>query len=220
MAVKWLTIDPAWLTKAVLVRAAYVALGAVLALSVSKGIVPEPDVRVVERLVKAGFHTPTEPLKKGDLDFKLPRGVKPVAVVSGGVRYLPTHPVPPPPALDRAAPPPAGDQAGAGTLVTNGRDLCATQDVLSQVDATLRCRAEVVQHAGTPYARLFVAGRLQLGESVRDLPERIVEDVNFSAAPEPKRLKRFGWTVGAGAGYDPGSGTVVPVLGVMWGVRF
>lgn len=210
----------AQLTAAIGQRAVYAALGAVaalLVLSVSNGNEPSAEATLVTvaKLRAAGW----APASGEAPTIKdRPRGSRPVAVVQGAVRYPALDPGKVPATGVTEVPPSLVPVAGTDPLNQNTGIPCDNAGILGQIAVDVRCRAELIESDLVPAARLFVAGRLQLDGSVRELPETRVEDVRLEMAPI-KHPRRFGWTVGVGGGYDPISKDGRVVVGAMWGLR-
>lgn len=149
-----------------------------------------------------------------DVVNDLPPGASSEGEVTGRVRIGPTQ--------DRqgggasgspTGPPPADPPVGAPAAT-----LC-----LDEVTADLTCRVELIRVGGQPLARLFVGGRLSRPGEVRELGERLAEEVTFAVerggALTGASARRFGWTVGVGGGVDPVSRDGRVIVGAMWGWR-
>jgi hypothetical protein len=136
------------------------ALAAVLAFSIQSCRLSDRDAEIAVRSLERAGWTRGDQAKPVIPD--LPKGVRPVAVISGGVRFAPVSPVKPAPGTSAPVTPSAA--------VGGGCDL-------NGLAVTIDCRAEVVSAAGgVPVARLFVRGLLEDGERRRELPWHRVGD--------------------------------------------
>lgn len=147
-----------------------ISLGLILVLGVLLSIqtcrLSDRDAKIAADTLKDLGWTLSQGKPKVD---DVPAGSRPVAVVEGGVRYLPRSRQSsggagsPSPASD--IPPTFPPTSPPGTLVCN----------LDSLTVDLRCRAEIVEVAGVTAAKLWTRGTiLSLDGAKRELPERLV----------------------------------------------
>lgn len=212
-------------------RVAVVAAVALLILlTVQDCRIADRDARIaVQTAERAGWTASTGRPRIPDA----PPGTRPVATVSGSVRYMPVRPpVAAPPAP--GAPPPPTVPAGAG---------CDLDSLAVDMD----CRAEVATASGVPVARLWVHGVLEHDGQRRELPwarvgnqitipvpgglqpvETAAPEVRAVALPPPDRFAlglrrpsqwRTGWVAGVGVSADV-YGRTAPAAFVGYGISF
>lgn len=194
----------AQLTAAIGQRALYAILGAVAALLLitmvgGGGNDQTNDALVTIAKLRAAGWAPASGEAPKIQDR--PRGSRPVAVVQGAVRYPALEPGKVPATGVTEVPPSLVPVAGTDPLAQNTGIPCDRAGILGQIAVDVRCRAELIELDGIPAARLFVSGRLELSQKVRELPETRADDVTLTAKLPPKLPRHI--AIGAGLSTRP-----------------